>query len=47
VWYASCASADVVFAADTFLIRDGKIAVQTFAPKIEPKTQELPGVVRT
>jgi hypothetical protein len=28
--------ADVVFAADTFLIRDGKIAVHTFVPKIEP-----------
>src|SRR5262245_38210481 len=38
VWHANCASADIVFAADTFLIRDGKIAVQTFAPKIESKT---------
>ena len=38
VWHADCASANVVFAADTFLIRNGKIAVQTFAPKIEPKT---------
>lgn len=37
VWHASCASADIVFAADTFLIRNGTIAVQTFAPKIEPK----------
>jgi uncharacterized protein (TIGR02246 family) len=37
VWHANCASANVVFAADTFLIRNGKIAVQTFAPKIEPK----------
>lgn len=37
LWHANCASADIVFAADTFLIRDGKIVVQTFAPKIEPK----------
>jgi uncharacterized protein (TIGR02246 family) len=37
VWHANCAPADIVFAADTFVIRDGKIAVQTFAPKIEPK----------
>ena len=37
VWHARCAKADIVFAADTFLIRDGKIAVQTFAPKIEAK----------
>lgn len=36
IWHANCEPADVVFAADTFLIRDGKIAVQTFAPKIEP-----------
>jgi ketosteroid isomerase-like protein len=37
VWHANCASVNIVFAADTFLIRNGKIAVQTFAPKIEPK----------
>jgi ketosteroid isomerase-like protein len=37
VWHAKCASANVAFAADTFLIRGGKIAVQTFAAKIEPK----------
>ena len=37
VWHANCASANVVFATDTFLIRNGKIAVQTFAAKIEPK----------
>jgi|SRR6185436_14241208 len=37
VWHANCASADIVFAADTFLISDGRIAVQTFAAKIEPK----------
>lgn len=28
--------AHVVFAADTFVIRDGKIAEHTFAPKLEP-----------
>jgi uncharacterized protein (TIGR02246 family) len=38
VWHANCAAADIVFGTDTFLIRDGKIAVQTFAAKIEAKT---------
>ena len=37
VWHANCASADIVFGTDTFLIRDGKVAVQTFAAKIEAK----------
>ena len=37
VWHANCASANIVFAADTFVVRNGKIAVQTFAAKIEPK----------
>jgi ketosteroid isomerase-like protein len=36
IWHAKCASADIVFGTDTFLIRDGKIAVQTFAAKIVP-----------
>jgi ketosteroid isomerase-like protein len=36
-WHASCADADVEFATDTFLVRDGKIAVQTFAAKVIPK----------
>ena len=36
VWHAHCQAADITFAADTFVIRDGKIAVQTFAPKVEP-----------
>lgn len=45
VWRAKCASADIVFGADTFLIKDGKIAVQTFAAKIEPK--DSPSVVLT
>lgn len=35
LWHANCASADIVFAADTFVIRDGKIAIQTYAPRIE------------
>jgi ketosteroid isomerase-like protein len=39
IWHAKCAPADVAFAADTFVIRDGKIAVHTFAPKIEPHNQ--------
>jgi len=37
VWHANCAAVDIVFGTDTFLIRDGKIAVQTFAAKIEAK----------
>jgi len=36
LWHANCVGADVTFAADTFLIRSGKIALQTFAPKLEP-----------
>ena len=47
VWHANCASADIVFAADTFLIRGGKIAVQTFAAKIEPTKHDSPSVVVT
>ena len=37
VWHANCASADIVFATDTFVIKDGRIAVQTFAAHIKPK----------
>ena len=37
VWHASCASAEVVLATDTFVLRDGKIATQTFTAKMEPK----------
>lgn len=36
LWHARCNGADVSFAADTFVIHDGKITVQTFAPKVEP-----------
>jgi ketosteroid isomerase-like protein len=38
VWHAHCATADIVLGTDTFLIRDGKIAIQTFAAKVEAKT---------
>ena len=37
VWHANCASADIVFATDTFVIRNGRIAVQTFAAQVKPK----------
>jgi ketosteroid isomerase-like protein len=37
VWHASCAGAEIVFATDTFVVRDGKIATQTFTAKIEPQ----------
>ena len=34
IWHAKCASVDVEFASDTFLIRDGRIVAQTFAAKL-------------
>ncbi len=37
LWHADCASAVVALGTDTFVVRDGKIAVQTFAVKIDPK----------
>jgi ketosteroid isomerase-like protein len=37
VWHATCASANVPLATDTWVVRDGKIATQTFAAKIDPK----------
>jgi ketosteroid isomerase-like protein len=37
VWHAACASADVSLGTDTFLVRDGKIAVQTITTTINPK----------
>jgi len=37
VWHANCTSADIVFATDTFVINNGKIAVQTFAAQMRPK----------
>lgn len=36
LWHASCQGAEIPFAADTFVIKGGKIVVQTFAPKVEP-----------
>ena len=37
VWHSVNQGADVKMATDTFVIRDGKIAIQTFAAKIEEK----------
>ncbi len=39
VWHADCAAARIPLGTDTFVVRDGKIAVQTFSAKIEPKQQ--------
>jgi|RhiMethySRZTD1v2_1073278.scaffolds.fasta_scaffold571713_2 ketosteroid isomerase-like protein len=36
-WQAKCAEADVRLGTDTFVVRDGKIAVQTFAALIETR----------
>ncbi|MGI9539950.1 MAG: nuclear transport factor 2 family protein [Miltoncostaeaceae bacterium] len=36
-WSANCRSADVVLGTDTFIVRDDKITLQTFAAHIEPK----------
>lgn len=36
-WHAKCASADIVLGTDTFIVKDGKILVQTFAAKVEPR----------
>jgi ketosteroid isomerase-like protein len=37
VWSASTPAHDIPMGTDTFLVRDGKIAVQTFAAQIVPK----------
>ncbi|MFN8121321.1 MAG: nuclear transport factor 2 family protein [Thermoleophilia bacterium] len=37
VWHASCASADVLMATDTFVLRGGRIATQTYAALFGPK----------
>jgi len=37
VWHARCATVDIVFGTDTFVVQDGKIAVQTYALKVEPR----------
>jgi ketosteroid isomerase-like protein len=36
-WHATCASSDIPLGVDTFVVRDGKISVQTFAVKIDPR----------
>ena len=36
-WQATCAKADVRLGTDTFVVRDGKIAAQTFAAMIDPR----------
>jgi ketosteroid isomerase-like protein len=37
VWHAKCASANIALGTDTFIVKDGKILVQTFAAKVEPR----------
>jgi uncharacterized protein (TIGR02246 family) len=37
IWHARCATVDVVFGTDTLVVRDGKIAAQTYALKVEPR----------
>lgn len=37
VWHAGCATQDIVLGTDTFVVRDGKIATQTYTTKVEPK----------
>jgi ketosteroid isomerase-like protein len=37
VWHARCEGAEIVLGTDTFVVRDGKIAIQTYAARIEPR----------
>jgi ketosteroid isomerase-like protein len=37
VWHTFGESADITLGTDTFLVRDGKILVQTYAAKVEAK----------
>ena len=37
IWRAKCASADIVFGTDTFVVRGGKIVAQTYGAKVEPR----------
>ena len=37
VWHSENEGADVSLGTDTFLIRDGNIAIQTFAAKVDEK----------
>lgn len=36
-WHTTGDTADITLGTDTFVIRDGKIAVQTFAMSVQPK----------
>jgi ketosteroid isomerase-like protein len=36
-WHAKCASANILMGTDTFIVKNGKILVQTFAAKVEPR----------
>jgi ketosteroid isomerase-like protein len=36
-WHAKCASADIALGTDTFIVKDGKITVQTFTAKVDPR----------
>ena len=36
-WHATCASFEIPLGVDTFLVRDGKIAVQTYAARMDPR----------
>jgi ketosteroid isomerase-like protein len=36
-WHADTASHDIPLGTDTYVVRDGKIAVQTFAAQMTPK----------
>jgi len=35
-WHASCRGTDIPFAADTFVVRDGRISCKTFALVLRP-----------
>jgi len=37
VWHATCATAVIPFATDTWVVHNGKITTQTYAAKIDPK----------
>jgi ketosteroid isomerase-like protein len=37
VWHANCAAATIPLGTDTWVVRDGKIAAQTYTAKIDPK----------
>ena len=36
-WHATCASFEIPLGVNTFLVRDGKIAVQTYAARMDPR----------